>query len=236
MINKKTGIGRILYIVALSYFFSLLFVVPLYNWQYAHNYGFARWLYFGEVIATAKAVVWPYYEIKARYSSEDKWEEHTELLAFLVTGSWTSMNDAKLAKKLPKMVAYEKKWLKRLPEDTREQLITAARAYAGAWVAWGKECGISGENILDVRSYELPAVLVYVNRFENIPGMKKAWDKNIQQHALRIEKLRKEMTKSGHGDSVDAQILKLLQPVVASLNQQGQSRMDDVIEELFSET
>ena len=114
--------------------------------------------------------------------------------------------------------------------------MAAARAYAGAWVAWGKECGISSENILDVRSYELPAVRVYVDQFENIPGMKKAWDKNIQQHAVRIEKLRKEITKSGYGDSVDAQILKLLQPVVASISEQGQFRMDNVIEELFSET
>jgi len=72
MRTTKTGIGRIIYSVALSYFFSILFVVPLYNWHYAHNHGFARWLCFSEVIATAKAVGWPYYEIKARFSLQEK--------------------------------------------------------------------------------------------------------------------------------------------------------------------
>ena len=32
-----------------------------FNWQYATEKGFVKWLCFGEIVATAKAVVWPYY-------------------------------------------------------------------------------------------------------------------------------------------------------------------------------
>ena len=30
-----------------------------FNWQYANEHGFLAWLFFGELIATAKAFIWP---------------------------------------------------------------------------------------------------------------------------------------------------------------------------------
>ncbi len=36
--------------------------VPYYNWQYAREHGFAKWLAFGEIIPTYKALAWPYFE------------------------------------------------------------------------------------------------------------------------------------------------------------------------------
>lgn len=35
--------------------------VPYFNWQYAKEHGFWQWIFFGEVIATFKAVLWPYF-------------------------------------------------------------------------------------------------------------------------------------------------------------------------------
>jgi len=55
-------------------------------------------------------------------------------------------------------------------------------------------------------------------------------------HAVRIEKLREEVTKSGYGDSADVELLKLFRPAVTIINEHGQFRMDNVIEELFNET
>ena len=32
-----------------------------YNWLYANEHGFLAWLFFGEVIASLKALVWPFF-------------------------------------------------------------------------------------------------------------------------------------------------------------------------------
>jgi hypothetical protein len=44
------------YVVSVTMVFT-----PYYNWQYAKSFGVVKWVLFGEVIATAKAVVWPYF-------------------------------------------------------------------------------------------------------------------------------------------------------------------------------
>ena len=46
----------VLYILATGVFASL------YNWRYARENGFVKWLLLGEVISTVKGVAWPYYE------------------------------------------------------------------------------------------------------------------------------------------------------------------------------
>ncbi len=58
-------------------YITVAFIVfaPYYNWNYAKKHGFVKWLFFGEVVATAKAVVWPYYVFSSkpnsRYDSPD---------------------------------------------------------------------------------------------------------------------------------------------------------------------
>ena len=32
-----------------------------FNWLYAVEHGFIAWVFFGEIIATLKALVWPYF-------------------------------------------------------------------------------------------------------------------------------------------------------------------------------
>lgn len=67
--NIFTGVIY-LYIISVSIIF-----VPYYNWNYAKTHGFAKWIFFGELVATAKAVVWPYYVFSStpvnRYDSPD---------------------------------------------------------------------------------------------------------------------------------------------------------------------
>jgi hypothetical protein len=44
-----------------AYILSVTMVfTPYYNWQFAKTNGFMKWVFFGEVIATGKAVIWPY--------------------------------------------------------------------------------------------------------------------------------------------------------------------------------
>ncbi len=51
----------------ISTIFGLYFIVtffvftPYYNWDYAKTHGFMKWFAFGEVVATAKAIAWPYF-------------------------------------------------------------------------------------------------------------------------------------------------------------------------------
>lgn len=40
---------------------AMLIFAPYYNWTYARDNGFIKWLFLGEVSATAKAIVWPYF-------------------------------------------------------------------------------------------------------------------------------------------------------------------------------
>src|SRR5712671_440807 len=47
------------------YFWGGMLAVPYFNWQYARDYGFARWLLLGQFVPTAKAFVWPYFAVSS---------------------------------------------------------------------------------------------------------------------------------------------------------------------------
>lgn len=46
-----------------------IFFVPYYNWQYAREHGFMSWLFLGEIIATGKALAWPYFMLSESFTS-----------------------------------------------------------------------------------------------------------------------------------------------------------------------
>lgn len=48
-------------VVALYFMAAFLVFTPYYNWNYAQTHGFVKWAFFGEVVATAKAIAWPYF-------------------------------------------------------------------------------------------------------------------------------------------------------------------------------
>jgi hypothetical protein len=45
-----------------------MIAVPYFNWCYARDKGFVSWLFFGEIVATAQAMIWPVYA----WSSDSK--------------------------------------------------------------------------------------------------------------------------------------------------------------------
>ena len=53
---------KILITIAIIYGISVAIFGIYYNWLYANENGFLAWLFFGEIIASLKAVVWPLFE------------------------------------------------------------------------------------------------------------------------------------------------------------------------------
>ena len=53
---------KILITIAVIYGISVAIFGVYYNWLYANENGFLAWLFFGEIIASLKAVVWPLFE------------------------------------------------------------------------------------------------------------------------------------------------------------------------------
>ena len=48
--------------ILVIYGISVGIFIIYYNWLYANENGFISWLFFGEVIASLKALVWPLFE------------------------------------------------------------------------------------------------------------------------------------------------------------------------------
>lgn len=52
-----------------AYFFlCVVIALPYFNWQYARQHGFASWIIFGEIIASCRALIWPYYVVSGLLS------------------------------------------------------------------------------------------------------------------------------------------------------------------------
>ena len=47
--------------IAIVYGISVAIFGIYFNWLYANEHGFLAWLFFGEVIASLKALVWPFF-------------------------------------------------------------------------------------------------------------------------------------------------------------------------------
>ena len=68
-------------VVALVYIYigiATFVAFPYYNWCYARDYGFVRWVFCGEIIATLKATIWPYYALTASTGLEEA-EAHMDV-------------------------------------------------------------------------------------------------------------------------------------------------------------
>jgi len=53
---------KILMAIAIVYGISVAVFALYYNWLFAKTNGFIAWLFFGEIIATLKALIWPLFE------------------------------------------------------------------------------------------------------------------------------------------------------------------------------
>jgi hypothetical protein len=61
----STLLSLLIYIYCIVGF---VFAAPYFNWKYATENGFASWLFCGEIVATSKALIWPYYAITGSVS------------------------------------------------------------------------------------------------------------------------------------------------------------------------
>lgn len=63
--------GQTFYLVLVLYVWVAgLIFVPYYNWQYAKENGFVKWLVLGEIVPTCKAAVWPYFVFFSKGDSQ----------------------------------------------------------------------------------------------------------------------------------------------------------------------
>ena len=46
------------------YFIGLAISCVYFNWQYARENSFFKWLFLGEIVATLQSTIWPYYAVK----------------------------------------------------------------------------------------------------------------------------------------------------------------------------
>jgi len=58
-------VKNILIIILILYSYSLFIFIPYFNYNYAVNNGFTKWLLLGEVVSTGKAIIWPYFIFSA---------------------------------------------------------------------------------------------------------------------------------------------------------------------------
>lgn len=57
----RTIMARALTGLMWVYLTGFVLAVRYFNWTYAKTNGFGKWLFFGEVLATFRAVAWPYH-------------------------------------------------------------------------------------------------------------------------------------------------------------------------------
>lgn len=66
------GAMAVAQILLMIYVLPLIYQVPYQNWRFARENGFLRWVLFGEVVATAKALVWPISLFRAAAESHER--------------------------------------------------------------------------------------------------------------------------------------------------------------------
>jgi len=66
----KKIFGNILVGIFALYFMSLSVMTPYFNWQYAKEHGFIKWLFLGEIVATLKSTAWPYFIFFSNHDSQ----------------------------------------------------------------------------------------------------------------------------------------------------------------------
>jgi len=67
--NGKSIFAKVITPVLLCYFWGIPLAFTYFNYQYAQKNGFVDWIFFGEVIPSAQAFIWPYYALTNGTSS-----------------------------------------------------------------------------------------------------------------------------------------------------------------------
>ena len=55
--------NKIFEYILIAYAISVAIFSVYYNWEFARDHGFLMWLFFGQIIPTFKALIWPIIEL-----------------------------------------------------------------------------------------------------------------------------------------------------------------------------
>jgi hypothetical protein len=61
--RAKKALSNLGLAVFCSYMLTVSCAAVYFNWKYAHQNGFGTWLFFGQVVPSLKALVWPYFAV-----------------------------------------------------------------------------------------------------------------------------------------------------------------------------
>jgi hypothetical protein len=92
----NSGVGqKFLSLVLSPYIVTIGLAATYYNWEYARTHGFLPWVFFGEIVPTAKALVWPYFTFHKGDSSGASNPVDAELKKTALTPSQIAEMEAK---------------------------------------------------------------------------------------------------------------------------------------------
>ena len=52
---------KIFQYLGIAYIITVALATPYFNWMFAQQNGFMAWLFFGQIVPTFQALVWPYF-------------------------------------------------------------------------------------------------------------------------------------------------------------------------------
>jgi hypothetical protein len=92
----RRKLGELIKLIIGIYFISVAIFISYFNWQFAKENGFLKWLILGQIVPTAKSLVWPYYvffedSTQSTADSPSKPIEYTDNdydFAFLFPSDW----------------------------------------------------------------------------------------------------------------------------------------------------
>jgi len=72
-------VSRALSLLLSLYMATVAVAAVYFNWEFARTNGFSRWLFRGEVVSTAKAIVWPYFACRTDGAADQPSSEPNEI-------------------------------------------------------------------------------------------------------------------------------------------------------------
>jgi hypothetical protein len=205
----KKVIQGVILVPVFAYVVGQMGAMTYFNWQYAKDNGFMKWLLLGEVAATAKSVIWPYYLVKS-YGAEpawkEDWDENTEYLASLVYWSSDEVRALELAPNRRDV----REWLASLPSKERARLRKAVVSFGEAVIQssnnWLHGLLISSE----VRPFTDESIDVFVREFAEEKGLLQAWNKvkaKEEQDRAPLKQMLAEMSSEKREEALQNKTL-----------------------------
>jgi hypothetical protein len=133
---------------------------------------------------------------------KEKWDENTEALGYVLEGvAWNRDSDEAI--KLAKNKAQLKSWIESLPERERTDLRRSAENYANAMSQLLRNAVNDTADGVPMRPVTDPGVAVFVSRFQNVSGLRSAWNRLQADIGPLRTVWEKTMSESEPADQVE---------------------------------